>query len=338
MSTVEMINSFSNKVVARLDKNRYSLPADFVHITGSYNAAFILQHCFHWSQHSSCKIDDTFYTQLKLIAGNVLLSESTIKRSLKKLCDMGIIKVRKGRAAFKKIQDDKIIWSQDNCIYITVNIGKLNKSIECIINELQKGQSELCENERKFQKGQSELCEEVQKGQSELSLIQIDNLTDTKYKEINKEKNDNDYDNDDLSLYDSEKREPSKEALAKERSKQLPKTIPPKKLTTKGKYLSIVLNNNDYNLPDNLINDWLLVRDKKKAAMTVTAMKGLNRELGLCVDQGLKPVDCFQRVVENSWVGLKASWFTESKDKGDDPLGINDRGWLKAMLNRKLTD
>jgi hypothetical protein len=139
----------------------------------------------------------------------------------------------------------------------------------------------------------------------------------------------NDYRNDELSQYDRDERE---------QSKQVAIASTDKKQNKKERYLSIVLNNNDYNLPKHLIDDWLVIRENKKSTMTVTAMKGLNRELGICVDQGLNPVDCFQRAVENSWVGLKASWFTDTNDKGGDPLGFNDRGWLKTMLNRKLTD
>jgi len=56
-----------------------------------------------------------------------------------------------------------------------------------------------------------------------------------------------------------------------------------------------------------VLNDWMAVRQKKKAANTKTALKGLLTEIE---KSGLKIPDAIKVSAENSWSGFKAQWYS----------------------------
>ncbi|MDX2369710.1 MAG: hypothetical protein QNK36_15145 [Colwellia sp.] len=118
---------------------------------------------------------------------------------------------------------------------------------------------------------------------------------------IFKEKND--YENDELSLYD--KNPPSK----------------------KQSQLEIVVNNNPHNLPTELIEDWLEVRKTKKARVTKTAVKQLNKELSKCIDMRISPIDAMETAIANGWVTVKAAWIKKTDGKKTD---THTTGWFRG--------
>jgi uncharacterized protein YdaU (DUF1376 family) len=62
---------------------------------------------------------------------------------------------------------------------------------------------------------------------------------------------------------------------------------------------------------EEVLQDWLDVRKKKKAANTKTAFTGLMTEIK---KSGLSVADAIKISAENSWAGFKASWYINSKD------------------------
>ena len=60
-----------------------------------------------------------------------------------------------------------------------------------------------------------------------------------------------------------------------------------------------------------VLQDWLDVRKKKKAANTKTAFTGLITEIK---KSGLSAADAIKISAENSWAGFKASWYINIKD------------------------
>ena len=60
-----------------------------------------------------------------------------------------------------------------------------------------------------------------------------------------------------------------------------------------------------------VLQDWLDVRKKKKAANTKTAFTGLMTEIK---KSGLSAADAIKISAENSWAGFKASWYINIKD------------------------
>jgi len=56
----------------------------------------------------------------------------------------------------------------------------------------------------------------------------------------------------------------------------------------------------------NVLDDWLVVRKKKKSANTETAFKGLMTEIN---KSGISAPEAIRISAENSWAGFKASWY-----------------------------
>lgn len=78
--------------------------------------------------------------------------------------------------------------------------------------------------------------------------------------------------------------------------------------------LSQILADNPFNIPDQMISDWLEVRKGKKAKMTQTAWTGTNKVLKKLADSGLDAVECFESMVTSGWQGMKVSYFEKEID------------------------
>lgn len=63
------------------------------------------------------------------------------------------------------------------------------------------------------------------------------------------------------------------------------------------------------NIPENILDDWLKVRLKKRASNTETAFKGIVREINA---SGISATECVRMAAENSWTGIKAQWVQET--------------------------
>lgn len=62
----------------------------------------------------------------------------------------------------------------------------------------------------------------------------------------------------------------------------------------------------EYGIHENLIDDWLIVRAKKKASNTKTALNRLLNQLEILdVDKNI----LFEEMVVRSWQGFKPEWF-----------------------------
>ena len=59
-----------------------------------------------------------------------------------------------------------------------------------------------------------------------------------------------------------------------------------------------------------IAEDWLKVRQAKKAANTETAFKGIQREI---LKSGLSADECIRIAVERSWQGFKAEWLNNQR-------------------------
>lgn len=78
--------------------------------------------------------------------------------------------------------------------------------------------------------------------------------------------------------------------------------------------LSQMLEDNPYNIPEQMLSDWLEVRRAKKAKMTQTAWSGTNSVLKKLVDSGLDAIECFESMVVSGWQGMKVSYFQKEID------------------------
>jgi hypothetical protein len=78
------------------------------------------------------------------------------------------------------------------------------------------------------------------------------------------------------------------------------------------KFLSVedLLKDNPHNIEKQLLEDWIVVRKTKRAAITPTAWKELNKKLTIIGEtKGTTPVDAFTRMVASGWQSLDPKWF-----------------------------
>lgn len=80
-----------------------------------------------------------------------------------------------------------------------------------------------------------------------------------------------------------------------------------------------ILSNNIFQIPEQIIHDWIANRKKKRAAITQTAWTKINKELAKCKEQGIDPVEAFETMVASGWQSLKAEYFcTDKKPRVDN--------------------
>jgi phage replication O-like protein O len=69
-----------------------------------------------------------------------------------------------------------------------------------------------------------------------------------------------------------------------------------------------LLANNPYQIPDQLLTDWLALRKTKRAAVSQTVWDALNAELAKCADLGISAVTAMTEALSAGWHGFKADW------------------------------
>lgn len=79
--------------------------------------------------------------------------------------------------------------------------------------------------------------------------------------------------------------------------------------------IKIILNDNPFALSESMIQDWIITRTKKRAAITQTAWNKINKELTKCKEQGIDPTDAFETMVASGWQSLKVEYFIKEPDR-----------------------
>lgn len=77
--------------------------------------------------------------------------------------------------------------------------------------------------------------------------------------------------------------------------------------------LKNIQQENIFSIPDQMLQDWIANRKKKRAAITQTAWARINKELAKCKEQGIDPVKAFEKMVAHGWQALDADWFSKEK-------------------------
>lgn len=75
-----------------------------------------------------------------------------------------------------------------------------------------------------------------------------------------------------------------------------------------------MLSDNPLNIPENILSDWLIVRNAKRAKITATAWKQVIGNLLQLQDKGLTPLFCFTTAVARGWVGIEVRFYNEYLD------------------------
>ncbi len=81
---------------------------------------------------------------------------------------------------------------------------------------------------------------------------------------------------------------------------------------------------NIFHIPEQLLQDWITNRKRKRAPITKTAWNKINKELAKCKEHGIEPIDAFEKMVAHGWQALDAEWFfKEKKDSGTSQWDVD---------------
>ena len=96
---------------------------------------------------------------------------------------------------------------------------------------------------------------------------------------------------------------------------EYPETYFPLQTKTPSSMTALELHADNPNyIPLPMLLDWMKTRKSKKAAITVTGWKRLNKELSKCDD----PIDAFEQMVTAGWQSFKAEWLNKKKSHYDN--------------------
>lgn len=79
--------------------------------------------------------------------------------------------------------------------------------------------------------------------------------------------------------------------------------------------LEYILSNNIFQIPEQMISDWLINRKQKRAAVTQTVWNKLVKELRKCEEQGINPIEAFETMVTHGWNAIKPEWIINATNK-----------------------
>ena len=107
------------------------------------------------------------------------------------------------------------------------------------------------------------------------------------------------------------------------------KPKPPKQVTREDSSFSLkdLLACNPLAIPEYLLQDWIEVRKKKKAALTYTAWSRLNKELQKFKDAGNNAIDAVEEMVARGWVSFNCKWMEEKKPSSGRNINYNSLNW-----------
>lgn len=94
-----------------------------------------------------------------------------------------------------------------------------------------------------------------------------------------------------------------------------------------------MLSCNPFSIPEQSLLDWIEVRKKKKAPITLTAWDILHKELRKFKDAGFDVTEQFNTMVANGWASVKFAWLTTKKVnvESSNYYGEPTKGFLKGL-------
>jgi hypothetical protein len=81
-----------------------------------------------------------------------------------------------------------------------------------------------------------------------------------------------------------------------------------------------ILQDNPYQIPEQIIQDWIANRKQKRVAVTKTAWNKINKELAKCDD----PISAFEEMVLAGWQSFKAEWVNKKTSSSNKSFFDHD--------------
>jgi len=92
-----------------------------------------------------------------------------------------------------------------------------------------------------------------------------------------------------------------------------------KKCTIKSKIHQYDLNNmlefNPFQIPTEMLQDYITNRNKKRVPITFTSWNKINKELSKCKERDIDPHEAFETMVASGWQSMKVEWLTPHSHK-----------------------
>lgn len=87
-----------------------------------------------------------------------------------------------------------------------------------------------------------------------------------------------------------------------------------------------IVSENKFNIPAQMIGDWVHARKTRKKPVTKTVWKRLNSELQKIKEQGRDPIDAFEMMVAQGWDSLNANWISQ-QNRNYKTIDHHDQSW-----------
>ena len=89
----------------------------------------------------------------------------------------------------------------------------------------------------------------------------------------------------------------------------------------------VVADENPHNIPQELIQEWMAVRKKRRASTSQRVWVSLNKQLALCPN----PIEAFSEMLDRGWLTLKVEWLNKQRGtKKSSGVSYQTTSWLQA--------
>ena len=255
-----------------------TIPKLYVEIAGSHSLALVLNQCVFWSNKSSLS-DGWFHKKYSDWFDEIHIKERTLRRRFEKLSEKGWVKTK-----------TKMVNGL-NTMHFQPDMDKIIESIENLLNKNNPNRTtcpdgsdndpETCPVGATIE--QKSCIKSAPCGQN--VRTEPDNLSvSTIYTDNNLQK-----------------------------KTHTPSPVGVEKQTSFG--LTEMLKDNPYEIPEKVLEDWLIVRNGKRAKMTLTAWEQVLGNIGQLKEKGLDPLFCFKTAVARGWVGIEVRFYKEYLDE-----------------------
>lgn len=99
----------------------------------------------------------------------------------------------------------------------------------------------------------------------------------------------------------------------------------PQKRTRKAFALADLRADNPHNVDWQILSDWLVSRDKNRAAVSATVWRRVNSELAKCIAAGVSANEAMTTAVVAGWRGFQADWVIKRNEKNNTHRVTVDR-------------
>ena len=117
----------------------------------------------------------------------------------------------------------------------------------------------------------------------------------------------------------------TKESISKDI--HTPDEIPSKKPKNPVLQIEDLLADNPHSIPEPMLEDWLTIRKGKKAKVTPTAWKAMNKTLVLIKKEAqVEPIDAFEKMVANAWQSIELKYFVKGANENGKQVSFPGKG------------